>query len=393
MYNKMKLGIATAAVVAVGAVPAQAGTYLCVPANAGMPVTSGGTSSGNCATGTTQVQMPTSAADQQTLIDLAQYVTVNQNGLNGKPTVTFSGANVQIVNGTGSTSSSNGKGNLIVGYDENNYQQQQTGSHSVVIGVNNGWTGYGDLVAGYNELAGASYATAIGYYGSAQALGSVSLGGFQNRATGTYSVASGGYSSMAQAIYGTVLGGLGNQANGDYSVAVGGLSNRAGARYSVAAGGCANLAGPGTMNSQDYCPNDDQSSYNQPGDVAAVFGGKFGHATQTLSTAVGGNHQETGGKWSVASGNVRWIRLKTDGTIKSSGEPNSDWQVVDGPGYFMLKNKNQDLRACSVSGGPYGLAAGTSFERYGDDYYGWLLVQTDAPGKWNDVDLDLMFTC
>lgn len=50
----------------------------------------------------------------------------------GKPTIRLSGANVQIPNGEGSTNTTNGAGNLIIGYDEN--PQTQTGSHNLIGG-------------------------------------------------------------------------------------------------------------------------------------------------------------------------------------------------------------------------------------------------------------------
>src|SRR5947209_11501210 len=75
----------------------------CVPTTAGQAVVSGGTGSApSCGGGTTAVLAPT-------------YVS---SGVGGKPTVQFAAVNVQIVNGTGSTASSNGDGNLVLGYDE-----------------------------------------------------------------------------------------------------------------------------------------------------------------------------------------------------------------------------------------------------------------------------------
>src|SRR5947209_9712255 len=96
--------IATAAVgwMASSAVAAVTPGWECIPTSAGSAVVSGGTgASPSCGSGTTPVLAPTYVA----------------SGVGGKPTVEFSDVNVQIVDGTGATSTVNGTGNLVVGYD------------------------------------------------------------------------------------------------------------------------------------------------------------------------------------------------------------------------------------------------------------------------------------
>ena len=56
------------------------------------------------------------------------------SGIDGKPTVQGSAANVQLVNGEGKTASANGEGNLVIGYDENGGGHAQTGSHDLILG-------------------------------------------------------------------------------------------------------------------------------------------------------------------------------------------------------------------------------------------------------------------
>src|SRR5436305_2885452 len=110
----------------------------CVPTAAGQAVVSGGTgSSPSCAAGTTAVLAPT-------------YVSL---GVGGKPTVLFAAVNVQIVNGAGTTASLNGEGNLVVGYDENPSQLSQTGSHDLILGRNHSFTGFAQLLAGFQNTA------------------------------------------------------------------------------------------------------------------------------------------------------------------------------------------------------------------------------------------------
>src|SRR3984957_8600392 len=78
---------------------------LCVPSTAGSAVTSAGT--GSCSSGT-KVSLPASASAQQALISILPFLSYSSAGVDGQPTVTVSGANVQIVDGSGSTSSVNG---------------------------------------------------------------------------------------------------------------------------------------------------------------------------------------------------------------------------------------------------------------------------------------------
>ena len=70
-------------------------------------------------------------AQVSNLIAINQHVSMVQ--LHGRPTVRFNGVNVQVVNGTGNTETSNGTGNLIVGYDR-------------VRNYDGSWTEWGNLV-------------------------------------------------------------------------------------------------------------------------------------------------------------------------------------------------------------------------------------------------------
>src|SRR5690348_15440251 len=107
---------ATMAVCGGLAIPASASAAsvaLCVPSTAGATVTAAG--GGSCSGGATKVALPASSADQQTLLNVLPFISFNASGVGGKPTIRFTGANVQIVSGSGSTSGTvNGEGNLIV---------------------------------------------------------------------------------------------------------------------------------------------------------------------------------------------------------------------------------------------------------------------------------------
>jgi len=57
-------------------------------------------------------------------------------------TLLISGVNLQVVNGTGSTSAVNGLGNFIVGYNESDsLTTERGGSHNLVMGRLSEWTG------------------------------------------------------------------------------------------------------------------------------------------------------------------------------------------------------------------------------------------------------------
>src|SRR5947209_8623394 len=77
--------------------------FLCVPAAAGVSVSSDGDGSAACAASSTRVALPASSTDQQTLISVLPYMSFSAAGVGGKPTIRFSGVNVQVVSGSGTT--------------------------------------------------------------------------------------------------------------------------------------------------------------------------------------------------------------------------------------------------------------------------------------------------
>jgi hypothetical protein len=78
--------------------------------------------------------------------------------------ITFSNVNVHIVNGTGSTDGVyNGRGNLIVGYNElRGSNDVRSGSHNIIIGMRNNYSSYGGLVAGRDNTISGSHACVSG---------------------------------------------------------------------------------------------------------------------------------------------------------------------------------------------------------------------------------------
>jgi hypothetical protein len=110
--------------------------------------------------------------------------------------IRITGANLRLVNGLGSTETTNGTGNLLVGYPEppDREEARQTGSHNVVVGTQHQFSSYGGLVVGrQNEIRGA--------------FASVS-GGARNTAAGQFSAVSGGHNRTAAGEFNWVAGSL-----------------------------------------------------------------------------------------------------------------------------------------------------------------------------------------
>jgi hypothetical protein len=140
-----------------------ASVNLCVPSTAGGSVVSNGTAT-SCTgqqAGDTPVALPSTSTDQQTLISILPHITFTASGIGGEPTIKFSGVNVQIVSGSGATNAKNGEGNLVLGHDES--PGTQSGSHDLVLGEDQTYTGFGELVGGFGNTVGGPFASAFGY--------------------------------------------------------------------------------------------------------------------------------------------------------------------------------------------------------------------------------------
>jgi len=220
-------------------------------------------------------------------LDLGPYLTVAT--IDGKPKATFSGINLQLINGAGATSFANGLGNLIIGYDvarndttyfcsDGQYTDQtacegasktwavshKSGSHYLVIGDQNNYSQSGGMVVGnFNtsnragaSVSGGSNNTASGFWSSVS-------GGNHNTASGNSSSVSGGNYNTANALQSSVSGGFNNTASGISSSVSGGV-------YNTASGGASHVSGGGN---------------------GAVVGGNI--ADQSYSSILGGVSQLT----------------------------------------------------------------------------------------------------
>lgn len=153
------------------------------------------------------------------------------DGLGGfARTARISGINVQVVNGSGTTDGAvDGLGNLIVGYDElRGAGNDRTGSHNLIVGIEQNYNSYGGLLTGRRNTLSAAYASVSG--------------GFGNTAGGLYSSVSGGSSSIASGMLSSIRGGHANTASGTQSSVGGGSFNTASGGYSSVGGGFGRLA-------------------------------------------------------------------------------------------------------------------------------------------------------
>jgi hypothetical protein len=147
----------TTAMTALGsAATAQAGTFICVPPQAGVAVVSGGPN-GTCDSVSTPVQLPTAAADQQKLISLLPYVQFKASGMGGKPTIVIKGANLQLLRSNPGIAN-DGTGNLQIGSGENDADPgTHSGVENLIVGHDNRWVGTanGNAIFGaFNEVNG-----------------------------------------------------------------------------------------------------------------------------------------------------------------------------------------------------------------------------------------------
>jgi len=144
--------------------------------------------------------------------------------------------NLQIVNGMGKTDTTNGCGNLIVGYNETSIASPsaRTGSHNIILGRFHSHASYACLLTGERNFA------------TSNAPSSCVVGGSESHVGADLSVVVGGRENNANSAGCVIVGGEDNGANGaNFSVVVGGGQNRTAAPASSIFGG-----GENTTNAQ-----------------------------------------------------------------------------------------------------------------------------------------------
>jgi hypothetical protein len=322
--------------------------------------------------------------------------------------ITISGANLHINNGTGSTDSAvNGKGNLIIGYNESREtfgeDDDRTGSHNLVIGAYQNYSSYGGLVAGFwNTISGSWASVSGGYHNEANGDYSSISGGDYNETAGLYSSVSGGYDNEAIKEDSSVSGGAHNTASGNASSVSGGAYNTASGNgssvsgggglgtddgntafgnYSSILGGYNNLAGDIHELNHDIGLGATVSggkSNTARGDSSSVSGGESNLAKEEYSSVSGGLGNEANGEHSSVSGgryneaNGKGSSVSGGGGNKASGDVssvNGGVETMASGDYSSVSGGNGNEASgdfSSVSGGSHRVVTGENDWRAGD---------------------------
>ena len=235
--------------------------------------------------GQQQLQIQSLHSENQTLrSDLANMLAINDYvtlaSVHGRPTVRFNAVNVQVVNGLG-YETSNGLGNILIGYDSLRngdwgvYDQEcsrgtgmgsafqepvstqaecvavggtwqlnhKGGSHYLVVGNDHNYSSWSGIVAGAGNTSNSPNASVSGgLYNQATGWGTSVSGGARNRAQGYLASVTGGSNNVASGQASSVSGGWNSIASGPRASVTGGALNEASAPYSTVNGGVANSA-------------------------------------------------------------------------------------------------------------------------------------------------------
>jgi hypothetical protein len=217
--------------------------------------------------------------------------------------VVISGANLRIVNGLGNTETTNGLGNLIVGYNEPRPPGEsppdiRTGSHNIVVGEEHNFSSFGGLVVGFhNEISGEFASISGGEFNFARGRVSSVSGGFDNTASGYRASISGGGGNRASENSSSVSGGTLNRAEGIAAAVSGGRENTASGFESSVSGGTRNTA------SGMFSPVSGGQFNMASGDESSVSGGRVNAASgESASVSGGADNKASGGFASVSGG-------------------------------------------------------------------------------------------
>ena len=132
------------------AMAAETPTYLCVPETAGQTVTSGG-SEGKCEAKTRKWSRPRPPSSRHSRASCRTSITSHQE-LRASPRSSSPASTCRSCQGLGKTNGAvNGEGNLVIGYDENIDKHEQTGSHNLILGAEQTFTGFGGMYRGLGQ--------------------------------------------------------------------------------------------------------------------------------------------------------------------------------------------------------------------------------------------------
>jgi hypothetical protein len=211
-------------------------------------------------------------------------------------------ANLHVINGEGSTASTNGLGNVFIGYNElRGADNERSGSHMLVVGTRHNFTSYGGIVVGQNNETSGPYASVSGGAANTASGGSTSVsGGRGNTASSSFASVTGGSGNTASGSSASVTGGSGNTASGSSASVSGGRRNTASAASASVSGGVLNTA------SANFASVSGGNSNTAGERSASVSGG-------AANTASGSSASVSGGRRNTASADFTSV----------SGEPNA----------------------------------------------------------------------
>jgi hypothetical protein len=253
--------------------------------------------------------------------------------------VVFSGVNVQIVNGMGDSSTANSLGNLILGYNENEFGYARTGSHYLVIGKSHGYTNWNGIVAGYNNRAYFAEASVLGGSNNQVSAwaGTISggwtntitdtgtlasiTGGAYNKASKDFVSVSGGYGNTANGYASSATGGAQSTVNGDYASVTGGQLHIVNGQFSSISGGLSNQVGV----TGKFASVTGGQQNHASGDYSSVTGGSSNNANGTNSSILGGYNNAAGNQTSVWGGHDRTVTAASGGAFGLLTDNERSW--------------------------------------------------------------------
>lgn len=162
---------------------------------------------------------PSLSPDQTEILSYMSIVRVPDGTGSSVPVLRISGINVQVVNGAGSTDSSNKLGNLIIGYNElNGIQDAKLGSHNLILGTGNTYleSVHGSIISGDNNFVSSPNSMTVATQGAHNDGPFASIISCENGTVftpGDFAAILGGESNAAIASNSTITGGLGNFIN------------------------------------------------------------------------------------------------------------------------------------------------------------------------------------
>jgi hypothetical protein len=273
----------------------------------------------------------------------------------------FTNANLYIQSGSGATNGVvNGKGNLIIGYNElRESGNVRTGSHNLIVGTRHNFSSYGGMVIGYsNTISGYYSSVSGGTSNTANGMHSSVSGGLSNNASGEYSAVSGGANNNASFYYSSVSGGNFNTASASASSVSGGYGNTASGYASSVSGGYENIAFSyftAILGGRENISGDPALSGHELGEYSTVSGGANNIASGFYSSVSGGHGNTASGEYSAVSGGETGIASEFCTSISGG------WQNTASAGHSSILGGRQNQTSggsATVSGGANNIANG-----------------------------------